>query len=279
MEEKHTFKEQVFHLIHGGLKGGRAAKIFSIIIIVLIVMSVVSIILESDKDIDSRYHSLFFWLETVTVAVFTFEFLAGLWTADLAYPGDKHPRLRYLTSFMAIITLLAILPFYLGLILKAPGLMQIADFFQLLRLLHVLKLSEYNISLHTLGEVIRENLPQIVTVLVIGLFGLLTGSIILYKVENPVQPEVFTNIMQSFRIAIGEITRAGIGSNLPQTGAGRLCVTLMELIMIGMVAVPVGIVAGEMNHRARNRREKRDREEIRYCPWCGHSLEDRSDKE
>lgn len=274
--EKRTFKQRVFDIVHGGLKGSRGAKVFSIIIILLILMGVVSIILESDENIDRRYHGLLFWLEIVTVAVFTLELIAGLWTADLAYPGDKHPRLRYMTSFMAIVTLLAILPFYLGLIFRDPAFLDIAEFFQLLRLLHVLKLSEYNTNLHTLGKVIRESMPQLVTAVAVGLFGLLTCAIILYKVENPVQPKVFSSILASFRIALGEMTRAGFGSDLPQTGAGRLCVTLMELIGIGMIAVPVGIVAGGMNHYALTRRNRQKKEEIRYCPWCGHSLEEHS---
>ena len=169
--EKRPVKQWVFEMIHGGIRGNRAARIFSAIIIILILLSVASMILESYESIESRFHSVFFCLEAVTVAVFTLEYLAGLWTADLAYPDSKHPRLRFMGSFMAIIELLAVLPFYLSLILQDESFLDITEFFQLLRLLHVLKLGEYNKPLHTLGEVIRESLPQLVTVVLIGLFG------------------------------------------------------------------------------------------------------------
>ena len=278
--EKRSVKQWVFEMIHGGIKGNRAARIFSAIIIILILLSVASMILESYESIESRFHSVFFCLEAVTVAVFTLEYLAGLWTADLAYPDSKHPRLRFMGSFMAIIELLAVLPFYLSLILQDESFLDITEFFQLLRLLHVLKLSEYNKPLHTLGEVIRESLPQLVTVVLIGLFGMLVGATVLYKVEHPIQPEVFPNIVASFRVVLSEATQSGIGSSVPQTRVGRVCLVLMELMGIGIIAVPIGIIASGMNHHALTRhQEEQKEEEKKFCPWCGHSLEDHPGRE
>ena len=271
---KPTFKEQVYEMISGGLTGSPWARMFSGLIIVLILLSVVSMILESYETIHNRFNTVLFWLEAATVAVFTLEYILGLWTADLAYPDSPHPRLKFMCSFMAIIELLAVLPFYLSLILKDPAFLNITEIFQLLRLLHVLKLGEYNKALHTVGKVIREVLPQLLIILFIALFGMLTAAIILYKIENPRQPEQFPNIIATLWWAIRAALQIGTETAVPLTGVGRLCVTAVQLLCIGLVAVPVGIIASSLNHQAITRRqEQKQEEQKRFCPWCGHKID------
>ena len=79
------------------------------------------------------------------MGIFTLELIFGFLTADVRFPDDPHPCLRYLREPMTIIQMLAILPFYLGLLLRNTTYMEIAEYFELLKLLHLLKIGEIGV--------------------------------------------------------------------------------------------------------------------------------------
>jgi len=278
-KENSPLKQRVFEVLTGGLKGSRAARLFSILIIILILGSLVSMVVESFKEIHDEFHGLLFWLETVTVMVFTLEYILGLWTADLMYPDDPHPRRRFMRSFMAVIELLAVFPFYLGLILSDPAFMSATEIFQLLRLLHLFKLAEFDSSLHTLGHVIKENARYLVLAAVTGGFLMISAAIVLYKLENPLQPDKFRNVLSCFRWALVDAAYASSDSIRPLTTIGRLCAAAVPLTLIGVVAVWVGVIATSFGHRMREIREQAKAEEKKVCPWCGHPLADHPEGE
>ena len=152
-EIKHReLKEKVLEVLEGGLRGSTAARIFSIVLIVLIVLSMVFMII-ADMERFKPYEEAFEIIETITIGIFTLELILGFWTADVRFEDHRHPRLRYLTDFMTIVQILAILPFYLGLILQNTQLSEVSEFFEmlkLLKLLHLLKIGE--IGLHAAKE-------------------------------------------------------------------------------------------------------------------------------
>jgi len=122
------------------------------VLIVLIVLSMVFMII-ADMERFKPYEEAFEIIETITIGIFTLELILGFWTADVRFEGHRHPRLRYLTDFMTIVQILAILPFYLGLILQNTQLSEVSEFFEmlkLLKLLHLLKIGE--IGLHAAKE-------------------------------------------------------------------------------------------------------------------------------
>lgn len=150
MEEKkesriREIKEKILEVLEGGLRGNTAARIFSWTLIILIILSVFFLIVE-DREEFEPYVETFEVIETVTIGIFTMELILGFWTADVRFEGDPHPRLRYATSFMTIVQFLAILPFYMGLVLNdIADYWKFAEYFQLLKLLHLLKIGELGV--------------------------------------------------------------------------------------------------------------------------------------
>ena len=237
------YKKRVFEIISRAEEGDRASAIFDWTIMALIALSILTIILDSFQTLHEKYSGLFQTFEIVTVVVFTAEYLLRIWTADLLYPEAKHPRLKYIFSFMALIDLLAILPFYLPFFSADLRFLRMMRLFRLFRLLRVLKLGRYFDALQIIVKVIRASGPQLIMSVVLCFFVMLFSAIIMYEVENPVQPEQFPNVLASLWWAMCTLTTVGYGDVYPVTVVGRFFASVISLVGIGIIAIPTGIIA------------------------------------
>ncbi len=142
---------------------------------------------------------------------------------------------------MAIIDLMAILPFYLPFIIKID--LRSLRILRLVRLLRILKLNRYTKSMKVLGRVIKRKKEElIVTVFITGILMLLAASIMFY-IENETQPEAFPNIIASFWWAIATLTTVGYGDIYPVTFLGKFLAGIIAFLGIGLVALPTGIIS------------------------------------
>ena len=242
-----AIKKRVFEIIGKAEDGDKASQIFDWSIMALIALSIISIILESFASIYDKYHPVFQVFEIITVVVFTIEYLLRIWTADLLYPESKHPRLKYVFSVMAIIDLLAILPFYVPFISADLRFLRMMRLLRLFRLLRVFKLGRYFEALQIIVKVIKTSGPQLIMSVAICFFVMLFSAIIMYTVENPVQPEQFPNVISSLWWAICTLTTVGYGDVYPITHIGRFFASLISLVGIGIIAIPTGIIAAGFN--------------------------------
>lgn len=240
-------KIRVFEIINKAETGDWASRAFDIVIMSLIALSIISIVLESFASLKDKYHYVFQTFEYVSVAVFTLEYALRIWTADILFPTSKHPRLKYICSFMAIIDLLAILPFYLPFVSVDLRFLRMMRLLRLLRLLRVLKLGRYFEAFQVIMKVIKTSGPQLMMSVVICGFVMLFAAIIMYTVENPVQPEQFPNVISSLWWAICTLTTVGYGDVYPITSIGRFLASIISLVGIGIIAIPTGIIAAGFN--------------------------------
>ena len=181
--------------------------------------------------------------EVISVSVFSVEYLLRIWTADLLYPSARHPRLKYVFSLMALVDLAAILPFFLPFISVDLRFLRMARLFRLFRLLRVFKLGRYVDALITVTTVIKKSSSQLIVSVALCLFVMLFSAIVMYTVENPVQPEQFPNVIASLWWAICTLTTVGYGDIYPVTDVGRFFASIISLVGIGIIAIPTGIIA------------------------------------
>ena len=241
-------RRRTFEIISKAEEGDRVSQVFDWSIMTLIALSIVSIVLESFTALYLKYYSVFRTFEIVTVAVFTAEYILRIWTADLLYPEAKHPWLNYIFSMIAVIDLLAILPFYLPFISADLRFLRMMRLFRLFRLLLVFKLGRYFDALQIIVKVIRTSGPQLVMSVVICFFVMLFSAIVMYTVENPVQPQQFPNIVSSLWWALCTLTTVGYGDVYPVTAVGKFFASLISLLGIGIIAIPTGIIAAGFDH-------------------------------
>ena len=294
-------KKRIFEIVDKPVPGDWASRVFDGVIMTFIALSVAAIVLESYEGLYSKYQTAFKVFDWLSVAVFAVEYGLRVWTADLLDPAAKHPRWKYVLSFMAIIDLLAILPFFL------PFLhldLRFLRMLRLLRLFRVLKLTRYLEALTVMGRVIRSSASQLIVSVVLCFFVMLFSAIIMYTVEHPVQPQKFPNVISSLWWAMCTLTTVGYGDVYPVTAVGRFFASIIALVGIGIIAIPTGILAAGftavINERRRDRgngqtegkdrenredgqdeddkaekgekRRKEEGEVWRYCPYCGHKL-------
>lgn len=264
-------KKRIFEIISKGGDGDRASQWFDGLIMVLIAVSIVSIVLESFESITAQYRLALSALEALCIVAFSAEYLLRIWTADLLFPESRHPRLKYIFSFMAVVDLLAILPFYLPFITADLRYLRMMRLFRLMRLLRVFKLGRYVEALNIIVKVIKSTMSQLVISLVLCFFVMLFSSIVMYTVENPVQPEQFPNIIASLWWAICTLTTVGYGDVYPITAIGRFLAAIISVVGIGVIAIPTGIIAAGFTSAINRNREEDPK---RFCPYCGHRLDE-----
>lgn len=263
-------KKRVFEIISKADEGDKASKLFDGFIMALIALSILSIVLESFESLAKQYRTAFSEFEIISVSVFTIEYLLRIWTADFLFPECKRPRLKYIFSFMAIIDLISILPFFLPFVSADMRFLRMFRLLRIARILRVFKLGRYVDALHVIGEVITESASQLIMSIVICFFVMLFSSIIMYTVENPVQPEQFPNIIASLWWAICTLTTVGYGDVYPITAVGKLFASIISLVGIGIIAIPTGIISAGFTSLI----NKRNSEEKHYCPYCGHKIDE-----
>ena len=209
----------------------------------LILFNVVAVVLESVAALQARWGPLFYMIEVFSVTVFTIEYLLRVWSVvDNRWRAEyRHPvwgRLRFMRSPMAVIDLIAVLPFWLSMFIPLD-----LRFLRLARLLRVLKLTRYSAATNLLFEVLREE-ARVMGAAVFMLFLLLMlMASATYYAENAAQPADFANIPQAMWWAVVTVTTVGYGDVVPITPLGKLFGAALGVVGVGMVALPAGILA------------------------------------
>ena len=114
---------------------------------VLIVASIGAIIMES-HDLSMPMRSAIRWFDVVTYAFFSVEYLLRVYWA-----AREKSVYKYATSFMGVIDLLAILPFYLPFVFAVDT--RVVRILRLLRLVNLLKLGRHSKAISNLVQVVR----------------------------------------------------------------------------------------------------------------------------
>ena len=101
-------------------------------------------------------------------------------------------------------------------------------------------------------------------------FVMLFSAIVMYTVENPVQPEQFPNVIASLWGAICTLTTVGYGDVYPVTPLGRFFASVISVVGIGIIALPTCIIAAGFSSLISP--EEEAEEKTKFCPYCGKKL-------
>ena len=220
----------------------RAGRVFDLVVVGLIFISIATFSIETLPDLSPGTVSVLRWAETISVLLFTLEYLLRVLVADR--------KVGFIFSFFGLIDLAAILPFYIALGVDLRSVRAI----RLVRLLRMGKLARYSDAINRFRRaavIAREEL-----IVFLGVAGVLIylSAVGIYYFENKAQPELFASVFHSLWWAVVTLTTVGYGDVYPVTLGGRLFTFAVLMAGLGVVAVPTGLIASAM---ARVREEDR----------------------
>lgn len=253
-----NIKKKNFKIIDVNSNDTIGDKLFSYLLVSVILLSVVVIFAETFSNISPSGKRFINFIESIVVLIFTIEYILRVYTADILYP-HKSPvtsRLKYIFSFIAITDLLAFFPFYLSIVFTID--LRIFRFVRVLRIFSVLKIHRYTDALSFVSRAIGRKKDQLLSSLFVVFILMIMISVIMFYIENPVQPEVFKNGFSGFWWAVVTLTAVGYGDIYPVTFVGQVLGSIISVLGIGLVAVPTGIISsGFTEELEEERREKR----------------------
>ena len=211
-------------------------------IIILIFLNAIAFAADTVPELAGRYRWEFAAFNAFSVIVFTVEYALRIWSAVEIPMLSRLPRwqarLRYAMRPMMIIDLLAFLPWYLHWLY--PLDLRLLRVFRLCRLLMLVR---YSPALQTLGRVVTDEYRALLGALLVILILLLFASSGMYLIERHMQPDKFGSIPQAAWWALATLTTVGYGDVVPVTPLGKMLGGVVMLLGVGMIALPVAIIA------------------------------------
>lgn len=250
----------------------KSGKAFDIALLACILLSIVVVMLDSVGSLHLLYGNLFYIMEWCFTIIFTIEYILRL--------VSVRKPLRYATSFLGIIDLLAIIPMYLSILLLGAQSLLVLRALRILRIFRVFKLTHFLSEISFLSSALISSAKKIsIFMLVVVNMVVILGSI-MYLVES--EEDGFGSIPDSIYWAIVTITTVGYGDISPVTPLGKFIASIIMLLGYGIIAVPTGIVTTEMALLARSKtyssescqgcgKEGHDHNAV-FCKYCGDRL-------
>jgi voltage-gated potassium channel len=189
-----------------------------------------------------------------SIIVFGTEYILRLWSAvakeDSAHKTPFGKRIEYILSFNGLVDLAALLPSLISMFVGSADLRWI----RVVRILRLLKMSNYSTALEDLGSAIYEERQSFLAALYLFTLALFIASALMYVLEHQAQPEAFASIPESMWWALITLTTVGYGDVSPITTLGKMVGALTALIGVCTVALLTGIIASAFTSQIEKRK-------------------------
>ena len=250
-------RRMIYDIIQPDKGSSTASRVFDWIITSLVLVSVV-IVYSSTFELPIEIAHSLDGIEWVVSIVFTIEYMLRIVTADYMFPrsGLLGSRIKYVFTPMAVIDLLAILPFWLPMIL--PGSMQGLRAFRLVRLLRILKLNRYFDAMRSIVNVVESKKRELLCSLFFVVILMLVSSLMMYAAENDAQPNTFRNAFSGLWWAVATLTTVGYGDIYPITVFGKILGAVIAFSGIAALAIPTGIITSGLTEQLSRKRMERE---------------------
>uniref|UniRef100_A0A3Q3D788 Potassium voltage-gated channel, subfamily G, member 4a n=1 Tax=Hippocampus comes TaxID=109280 RepID=A0A3Q3D788_HIPCM len=237
-------------------QSGLPGKIFACLSVIMVAVTVVSLCISTMPDLreeeergecSSKCFNMFI-IETVCVAWFSLEFILRFIQA--------RSKLDFLRGPLNIIDAMAILPYYVSLVVKEedpnldsdrPGggkgyldkLGLVLRILRALRILYVMRLARHSLGLQTLGLTVRRSTREFGLLLLFLCVAVTLFSPLVHLAESELTgPHDFSSIPASYWWAIISMTTVGYGDMVPRSIPGQVVALSSILSGILIMAFP-----------------------------------------
>jgi voltage-gated potassium channel len=268
-----VIKKRIYTILQGAEEPTLASRCVGGFIVGLIVLNVLAVILETVQEFEKAHGGQLRAFEVFSVIIFTIEYGLRLWTCteDPRYARPVSGRLRYVLTPLALIDLVAILPFYLPMFIRCD--LRFLRALRLFRMFWLLKIGHYSRSLRLIGQIVKSKREELAVSGFAVIVLLVCASSAMYFIEHDAQPKVFSSIPASMWWAVVTLTTVGYGDIYPVTPLGKFVGAFVTLLGVATVALPAGILAAGFGAAL----DKRDTKSAK-CPHCGKGLNSPTEK-
>jgi voltage-gated potassium channel len=255
-------RQRLWEILEPPKAGDLASRRFDLVMVSLIALNVIALVVGTVPSVAAAYGPALLVFETFSIAAFTLEYLARLWAcrADPRYAGADGP-LRWALTPMALVDLLAILPFFVP---SGAVDLRFLRAMRLFRVMRIAKLGRYSDALQLMGRVLAKKRGELVAVFGILAVMLLSAASLMYFAEGDAQPDAFGSIPRAFWWGIVTLTTVGYGDAYPVTALGKAIAGVVAVLGIGLFALPAGILGSGFVEEVGK--------DARTCPHCGERL-------
>ncbi|XP_023682451.1 A-type voltage-gated potassium channel KCND1 isoform X1 [Paramormyrops kingsleyae] len=193
-----------------------------------------------DLPCGEKYSLAFFCMDTACVLIFTFEYLMRLFAAP--------SRCKFMRSVMSVIDVVAIMPYYIGLVM--PENEDVSGAFVTLRVFRVFrifKFSRHSQGLRILGYTLKSCASELGFLLFSLTMAIIIFATVMYYAEKGTKGTNFTSIPASFWYTIVTMTTLGYGDMVPNTIAGKIFGSICSLSGVLVIALPVPVIVSNFS--------------------------------
>lgn len=262
-----TLKTRTYLLLDPNKGGTMWDRLINSFIVSLIILNTLAVILETVNSFYNHYKPWFQFVETLSVIVFSIEYILRLWvsTSIEKFSDPIRGRMKYICTPGAIIDLVAILPFYLPLLAAID--LRFIRVLRLVRFLRFFKLGRFLNASKVINNVFKAKKDELSLSVGITLVLIIVASSVMYFVEHDAQPDKFSSIPETMWWSVATLTTVGYGDMFPITTLGKTLTAFISILGIGMFALPAGILASGFSDELKKNKQKT------CCPHCNKEIE------
>lgn len=238
----HGPRQWTYTVLEEGQLEGTFSRVVEALLIALIIANVTAVALETVPSIYARFHGLFTGFEKFSIAAYTAEYIARIWSSledpRISARGPLAGRIAFAMRPLMIVDLLAFLPSYFTVFFAID--LRVLRIFRLFRLV---KLARYSPALPALLGVLYAERSALFASMILTLSVMCVSAELMHLAEGTIQPRTLGTLPDAMYWAITTLTTVGYGDIAPVTPLGRLIAGVTMVTGLLLFALPIGIIA------------------------------------
>jgi len=200
---------------------------FEIFILVLIAINIVAFVLESEKPLHEKYKDIFYFIELLSIGIFTIEYLLRL-SINLTF--------KEITKPLMLLDFAVLLSFYCSFIVDLRFLRVL----RVIRVFLLFKINKFHKALKTFTSILSNKKEELILVGFFFVISLILSASIMYLIEGQTH-ESFSSVPKSLWWAVITFTTVGYGDIYPVTPLGKIVASIVAVLGIALYGIITSI--------------------------------------